>query len=58
MCGACKVTVGGKTRFACVDGPEFEGFEVDFDELMNRLNFYKEEEQLALKLYEESVKGA
>lgn len=44
MCGACRVTVDGKTKFACVDGPEFPGHGVDFDELMNRLSYYKEEE--------------
>ena len=41
MCGACRVTVGGKTRFVCVDGPEFDAHEVDFDEMMMRLNSYK-----------------
>ncbi len=45
MCGGCRVTVGGKTRFACVDGPEFDGHEVDWDELIKRNNFYKEEEK-------------
>lgn len=44
MCGACRVTVGGKTKFACVDGPEFDGYEVDFDEAMRRLGQYKTEE--------------
>ncbi len=44
MCGGCRVTVGGKTRFACVDGPEFDGHEVDWNELIGRNNFYKEEE--------------
>ena len=44
MCGACRVTVGGKTRFACVDGPEFDGYEVDFDEAMRRQGQYKAEE--------------
>ncbi|MBQ6286581.1 MAG: sulfide/dihydroorotate dehydrogenase-like FAD/NAD-binding protein [Bacteroidales bacterium] len=44
MCGACRVTVAGKTRFACVDGPEFNGFDVDFDEAMRRLGQYKTEE--------------
>jgi ferredoxin--NADP+ reductase len=44
MCGGCRVTVGGKTRFACVDGPEFDGHEVDWDELIKRNAFYKEEE--------------
>ena len=36
MCGGCRLTVGGKTKFACVDGPDFDGFEVDFDEAMHR----------------------
>ncbi len=44
MCGACRVTVGGKTKFACVDGPEFDGYEVDFDEAMRRLGQYRTEE--------------
>ncbi len=44
MCGACRVTVAGKTRFACVDGPEFNGYDVDFDEAMRRLGQYKTEE--------------
>jgi len=48
MCGACRVTVGGETRFACVDGPEFDAHEVDFRELMNRLRAYVEEEKKAL----------
>ena len=42
MCGACRVTVGGKTQFVCVDGPEFDAHEVDFDEMIMRLNAYKE----------------
>ena len=42
MCGACRVTVGGKTRFTCVDGPEFDGYLVDFDEAMRRQNMYKD----------------
>ncbi|MBU1072279.1 sulfide/dihydroorotate dehydrogenase-like FAD/NAD-binding protein, partial [bacterium] len=48
MCGACRVTVGGKTRFACVEGPEFDGHQTDFDELMSRLAYYKDEEALSL----------
>ena len=44
MCGACRVTVGGKTKFACVDGPEFDGYEVNFDEAMRRLGQYRTEE--------------
>jgi ferredoxin--NADP+ reductase len=45
MCGACRVTVGGKTKFVCVDGPEFNGHKVDFDELMQRMALYKEQER-------------
>ena len=45
MCGACRVTVGGRTKFVCVDGPEFDAHQVDFDEMMMRLRSYKEEEQ-------------
>ncbi|MGC8971276.1 MAG: sulfide/dihydroorotate dehydrogenase-like FAD/NAD-binding protein [bacterium] len=53
MCGGCRVTVDGKTRFVCVDGPEFDGHLVDFDELMMRQKTYVEQEKLALKLLEE-----
>jgi ferredoxin--NADP+ reductase len=45
MCGGCRVSVGGETRFACVDGPEFDGHEVDYDELALRLQAYAEEEK-------------
>ncbi len=45
MCGGCRLTVGGKTKFACVDGPEFDGFEVDFDEAMSRGMMYRTFEQ-------------
>lgn len=45
MCGGCRVTVGGKTKYACVDGPDFDGHEVDFDELMRRNGSYKEHEK-------------
>ncbi len=47
MCGGCRVTVGGRTRFVCVDGPEFDGHQVDFDNMMQRLNAYKDHEQAA-----------
>ncbi|HOJ50928.1 MAG TPA: sulfide/dihydroorotate dehydrogenase-like FAD/NAD-binding protein [Syntrophales bacterium] len=47
MCGACRVSVGGKTRFTCVDGPEFDGHEVDFDLLMKRLRMYCAQEQIS-----------
>ena len=49
MCGACRVTVGGKTKFVCVDGPEFDAHEVNFDEMLQRLSAYKEDE---VKAYE------
>ena len=42
MCGGCRLTVGGKMKFACVDGPDFDGFEVDFDEAMQRANIYSD----------------
>ena len=47
MCGGCRVTVGGKTKFACVDGPDFDGHEVDFDEAMRRQAMYKGQEKQA-----------
>ncbi len=51
MCGACRVTVGGKTRFVCVDGPEFDGHEVDFDEMMRRSGAFRAEEAEAMQAY-------
>jgi len=53
MCGACRVTVGGKTRFVCVDGPEFDGHQVDFDELTQRLRMYVEEEKKSYELFKQ-----
>lgn len=47
MCGGCRLTVGGKTKFACVDGPDFDGFEVDFDEVIERSAMYKDFERKA-----------
>jgi ferredoxin--NADP+ reductase len=47
MCGGCRLTVGGETKFACVDGPEFDGFEVDFDEAMSRSSMYRDFERHA-----------
>ncbi|MCP4668678.1 MAG: sulfide/dihydroorotate dehydrogenase-like FAD/NAD-binding protein, partial [Deltaproteobacteria bacterium] len=52
MCGCCRVSIDGKTQFACVDGPEFDGHKVDFDELIQRLQAYTEEEAAAMKEYE------
>ncbi len=51
MCGACRVTVGKNIRFACVDGPEFDGYEVNWDEVMNRLRQYKDQEKISLENY-------
>lgn len=45
MCGACRVTVGGETKFACVDGPDFDAHLIDFDEVINRCKIYKDEER-------------
>jgi NAD(P)H-flavin reductase len=56
MCGACRVEVGGETKFACVDGPEFDAHEVDFELLMKRLETYKSQEKVAIDRYtQESV---
>lgn len=57
MCGACRVTVGGKTRFTCVEGPEFDGHEVDFDEAMRRQAQYKTIESRKLKAEKEKAEG-
>jgi len=54
MCGACRVTVGGETKFACVDGPEFDGQLVDFDELAARLTAYKDQERLSFEEFKKS----
>ena len=54
MCGACRVTVGGDTKFACVDGPEFDAHSVDFGELMKRQLVFLSEEKTALQHYQES----
>lgn len=51
MCGSCRVAVGGKSRFVCVDGPEFDGHEVDFDEMVKRQRMYLAEEKVALERY-------
>jgi ferredoxin--NADP+ reductase len=51
MCGACRVTVGGSTKFACVDGPDFDAHEVDFEELVSRQRAYLAEEKVALDTY-------
>ena len=51
MCGGCRVSVGGKTKFACVDGPDFDGHEIDFDEAMRRQGMYKEQEGESCRLF-------
>jgi ferredoxin--NADP+ reductase len=56
MCGACRVEVDGKTKFVCVDGPEFDGHKVDFDLLITRQNMYRSEEKKSLNLYKEKCK--
>lgn len=58
MCGACRVTVDGKTRFVCVDGPEFDGHKVDWDGMMKRMGAFKEIEREEMKKLEESVAQA
>jgi len=57
MCGCCRVSVGGKTQFACVDGPEFDGHEVDFDELTQRLQAYTAEEAASYDRYKHECKA-
>ena len=57
MCGGCRVTVGGAQKFTCVDGPEFDGHLVDYDELGKRLAFYREQEAVARGIYEKEQKG-
>lgn len=52
MCGGCRVTVGGRATFVCVDGPEFDGHQVDFDELAARLTAYRDQERLALERWQ------
>ncbi|MDP6774020.1 MAG: sulfide/dihydroorotate dehydrogenase-like FAD/NAD-binding protein [Rhodospirillales bacterium] len=56
MCGGCRVKVGGKTKFACVDGPDFDGHEVDFQDLMDRLRRFHKEEKLAMERWSETCR--
>ena len=55
MCGCCRVTIGDKTKFACVDGPEFDGHKVDYDELSKRLQAYLEDEKKSYEEYKKKV---
>ena len=57
MCGACRVTVGGKTKFACVDGPDFDGSLVDFDELTKRQSMYVKQEKIAMDRFTHRMCG-
>jgi len=58
MCGACRVSVGGRTRFACVDGPEFDGHQVDWDLLLSRQRIYMDLEKVALEQFEQAVSAS
>ncbi len=55
MCGACRLTIGGKTKFVCIDGPEFDGALVDWDEMFKRMGTFKRQEQEELEHYEEHL---
>lgn len=57
MCGGCRVTVGGETKFACVDGPDFDGHQVDFTELMRRLSMYKDREKASIERHHCRLEG-
>jgi ferredoxin--NADP+ reductase len=57
MCGACRVSVGGQTKFACVDGPEFDGHEVDFELAMKRAAMFKDEEKAAIEVFNSRHEG-
>jgi len=57
MCGACRVSVGGKTKFVCVDGPEFDAHQVDFDEMLSRLSAYQDQESAAYQKYLQTVEA-
>jgi hypothetical protein len=56
MCGGCRVKIGDKIKFACVDGPDFDGHQVDFDDLMARLSRYKQSEQEATARWQEACR--
>ena len=58
MCGCCRISVGGKTKFACVDGPDFDGHEVDFDAAMKRMTTYKPQERTTLDHYCKMLEAA
>ena len=56
MCGGCRVKVGGQVKFACVDGPDFDAHQVDFDDLMMRLKRFAEEEKSAMQRWSENCR--
>jgi len=55
MCGACRISVGGQTKFVCVDGPEFDAHQIDFEEMLMRLGAYKNQEAEAYQSYLQQV---
>jgi ferredoxin--NADP+ reductase len=55
MCGCCRLTVEGHVKFGCVDGPEFDGAKVNWDEFMSRMKQYKDEERISLEKYQEEA---
>ncbi len=55
MCGACRLTIGGKTKFVCIDGPEFDGHQVDWDEMFKRMGTFRQAEQEAFRKYNEAA---
>ena len=57
MCGACRLTIGGKTKFVCIDGPEFDGALVDWDEMFKRMGTFKREEQIEMEHMQEHLSG-
>ncbi len=57
MCGACRISIGGKTKFVCVDGPEFDAFQVDWDQMLMRMGAYKKEEREAYERYLKTVES-
>ncbi len=55
MCGACRLTIGGKTKFVCIDGPEFDGAQVDWDEMFKRMGTFKDVEREEMEHFEEHL---
>jgi ferredoxin--NADP+ reductase len=58
MCGACRVTVGNQTKFACIDGPDFDAHLVDFEELLERQKMYLKQEKIAMDNFLQHKKGS